>query len=153
MEIERIREQMRRAFEGEAWCGSALKEALAGVTAEQAAKRPIAEAHNIWEIVLHLAAWKNTICRRFAGEPLKEPIEGDFPPVAEISEPAWRNALEKLEENHRKLQNVVAGLNDSRLDEPVFEGSTSFVYETLHGMIQHDLYHAAQIAILRKTAK
>jgi hypothetical protein len=35
------------------------------------------------------------------------------------------------------------------LNEPVYEGKSS-VYVTLHGVIQHDLYHAGQIAMLKK---
>ena len=35
-EVERIVDQMRRAFEGGAWCGSALKEVLADVTPAEA---------------------------------------------------------------------------------------------------------------------
>jgi len=38
---------------------------------------------------------------------------------------------------------------ESRLDEPITEGMST-VYATLHGVIQHDLYHAGQITILKK---
>ncbi len=55
-EIERINDQLRRAFEGEAWCGSSLREALAGVTAERALAKPLANAHCIWEIVMQSIA-------------------------------------------------------------------------------------------------
>lgn len=148
-EIERIKEQMRRAFEGGAWPGGALREALQGVTAEQSARHPIANAHSIWELVLHAAAWKGVVRRRLEGEPVKTPPEGDFPPVKETDEGAWQSALTLLQRRHRELAEKVDGLADSRLDEPAGEGMSS-VYVTLHGIIQHDLYHAAQIALLRK---
>ena len=53
-ESERIADPLRRAWEGEAWHGPPLKEILAGVTAAQAAARPAAAAHSIWEIVHHI---------------------------------------------------------------------------------------------------
>ena len=56
-EIARLADQVRRAFEGDAWHGDSIKELLAGVTAATAAARPIKNAHSIWELVLHIAAW------------------------------------------------------------------------------------------------
>jgi len=44
-EVERILDQFRRAFEGNAWHGPALLELLAGVGAADAAARPITSAH------------------------------------------------------------------------------------------------------------
>lgn len=148
-EMERIAEQLRRAYEGGAWCGTSLREALAGVGAEQAARRAVAGAHSIWELVLHAAGWKEVIRRRIGGEPVQAPAAGDFPPVEATSEEAWQRALALLEENHRRLSEAVEGLEESRLDEPV-AGGTSSLYVTLHGITQHDLYHAAQIALLKK---
>ncbi len=77
------------------------------------------------------------------------PDEGDYPPVSDTTEEAWGKALRVLEDNHRELTNAVSHLSDLRLEEPVAEGMAS-VYVTLHGSAQHDLYHAAQIAILKK---
>jgi len=148
-EIERITDQLRRAFEGDAWCGSALREVLADVTAESAARRMLANAHSVWEIVLHVAAWKDAVRRRLAGERVVTPAEGDFPSVVETDATAWRNAIEMLETRHTELREAVARLDDARLEEPIVEGMSS-LYVTLHGAVQHDLYHAAQIALLRK---
>ena len=148
-EVERIADQMRRAFYGEAWCGSALREVLADVTAAEAVSKPIPNALSIWEMVLHLAAWKGAVRQRLAGERVKLPVDGDFPPVRDISEASWRGALEWLERRHEELQDAVAGLTDTRLDEPVVEGMAT-VYVTLHGSIQHDLYHGSQMALLKK---
>ena len=47
------------------------------------------------------------------------------------------------------LVKAIARVPESRLDEPILEGMSS-VYVTLHGVIQHDLYHAGQIAMLKK---
>ena len=148
-EIERIEDQLRRAFEGEAWHGPSIQELLADVTAAQAAARPLAEAHSLWEIVLHLAAWDDVVLRRLEGESIDNPHEGDWPPVKDKSEAAWNNALEWLKNNHTQLRLTVSRLPSSRLDEPL-AGSKWSAYTTLHGSIQHYLYHAGQIALLKK---
>jgi len=48
-EIERILDQLKRAYEGNAWHGPSVREALNGVTPEQAAAHPLSGAHSIWE--------------------------------------------------------------------------------------------------------
>jgi len=147
-EIERIEDQLRRAFEGEAWHGPSIQELLADVTPVQAAARPLAQAHSIWEIVLHLAAWADVVRRRLEGESIDNPNEGDWPPVKEPSEAAWSKSLEWLKNNHAQLLQTVSRLPSSRLDEPL-AGSKWSAYITLHGSIQHYLYHAGQIALLK----
>ncbi|MBA3806116.1 MAG: DinB family protein [Acidobacteria bacterium] len=148
-EVKRIQDQLRRSFEGPAWHGPSIKELLAGVIAEQATAKPLAEAHSIWEIVLHIAAWEEAALRRLAGDRAELSTEEDWPPVPDTSEAAWRDTLELMEQNHLRLRDALAGLDDSRLPEPVVDGMSS-VYGTLHGVIQHNLYHAGQIALLKR---
>lgn len=151
-EIQRILDQMRRAREGEAWHGPSLREALDGVTAAEAAARPVPGAHSIREIVQHLAAWEDTLLRRLAGEPLRAPAEGDWPRAAAAGEEEWQALLRRLEERARRLRDAVAALDDAGLDEPPYRG-TATRYATLHGAVQHTLYHAGQIVLLRKAAR
>ena len=65
---------------------------LDGVTHAQAAAKPIAAAHSIWELVLHIAAWKNEVRRRLSGAPAGEPREGDWPSLGETSGRVARSA-------------------------------------------------------------
>jgi uncharacterized damage-inducible protein DinB len=151
-EIERIQDQLRRAYEGEAWHGAALRELLAGVTAEQAARRPIAAAHTIWEIVLHTAVWESVVCRRLEGEVIVTlPPEQDWPAVRDTGPAAWKKALEELERGHQQLRQAIARLTENRLSE-IVPGKGYTVYYMLHGVVQHDLYHAGQIALLKKAS-
>jgi uncharacterized damage-inducible protein DinB len=150
-EIKRISSQLRRAYEGEAWHGPSLKEVLNGVTAEQAAAKPVANAHSIWEIVLHIATWEDASRRRLGGETYKPTPEQDWPPVTETDEPAWKQTLEALEKGHLGLREAVSALDDSKL-KGIVAGEKYSVYFMLHGVIQHDLYHAGQIALLKKAS-
>ena len=85
METSRIADQLRRAFDGEAWHGPAVLEILHGVTAADAAARPLPRGHNIWEIALHIAVWDDVARRRMAGEIVQPTPEEDWPPVAVLS--------------------------------------------------------------------
>ena len=150
-EIDRILDQLKRAFEGNAWHGLAVKEVLVGVTAEQAHARPLANAHNIWEIVHHIAVWEDGGRRRLEGDraAIETASPEDWPPAHDTSEAAWEQAKASLDRGHHAFVEAIAGVPDSRLDEPILEGMST-VYVTLHGVIQHDLYHAGQIAMLKK---
>ena len=151
-EVERIGELLRRAFEDRPWVGPSIKAILSGVTAAQAAQRPLPGAHTIWELVLHMAAWKHIVCRRIAGDKMVDiPDEMDWPPVTDTSEAAWEKTVEDLERGHQQLRQAIATLSDDRLGEPAPGIRREYsIYEMLHGVIQHDLYHAGQIALLKK---
>lgn len=150
-EIERIEQQLRLAFEGGAWHGPGVLETLEGVSARQAAAHPVAGAHSIWELVVHIAAWEDACRRRLGGDRAELSTDEDWPLIADITEAGWATTKAALIEGHHKLRESIARLTDARLDEPILQNMPS-VYVTLHGVIQHDLYHAGQIAILKKAA-
>ncbi|HWF37395.1 MAG TPA: DinB family protein [Candidatus Acidoferrales bacterium] len=148
-EIERILDQMDRAFSGDAWHGPSLMALLEGVSAEDAAKRPIAQAHTIWELVNHIGAWNEIVERRLRNEIVKVTPEMDWPAVPLASDVTWKRALEKLKKSRAQLRRTVEQLQDAQLDEkPATLPDSRYVL--LHGVVQHDLYHAGQIAVLKK---
>lgn len=151
-EVDRIRDQMDRAWEGDAWHGPSMKRVLDNVTAEMAAQHPIHNAHSIWELVNHIASWNRIVRHRLIGDPIEPTPEVDWPPVGDKSEVAWKRTLESMDENRKLLRKTVTGLKDDQLGVQLpGEGYTNYVM--LHGLIQHDLYHAGQIAILKKAAR
>lgn len=157
-EVSRIHDQLHRAFDGAAWSGPPLLATLRPLTASQAAARPIAQAHSIWEIVLHLTAWIRTVQQRVETRRVT-PLTKDQdwpPPPAALDEEFWQNSLHGLRTAHQLLLGTVAALTDTDLaaavgEEPDVEpGTAHSVYVLLHGAVQHNLYHAGQIALLRK---
>jgi len=148
----RLADQIRRAFEGDAWHGDSIKELLTGVTAETAAAKPIKDAHSIWELALHIAAWDDAVLRRIGGAAVELTRQQDFPPVKDTSPAAWRRALSYLDQTHSQLIKAVAAFPDSRLNDQA-PGKTEDYYDFYYmfsGIVQHELYHAGQIALLKK---
>ena len=150
MESKRLADQLRRSYEGEAWHGPALRELLDGVTAERAAAKPLQGAHSIWALVQHVEAWERESLA-VAGGKAFEMLTGDadWPPVRETTAEAWRRALERLEATTRQLVAAIREMSDERLNESAGGREFSF-YFLLHGVAQHNLYHAGQIALLKK---
>jgi uncharacterized damage-inducible protein DinB len=148
-ELTRIQDQLQRAYDGDAWHGPPLRTLLADVTAPQAAARPIPAAHSIWEIVLHVIAWERVVVRRLAGQVVELPEQENWPPIPDKSEAAWKATQDDLEAAHRQLATAIEHLDGARLNDMV-PGKGHTVYVMLHGVIQHNLYHAGQIAVLKK---
>src|ERR1700704_2513245 len=124
-EVERIVDQMNRAFAGEAWHGPAVTEILQDVTAQQAAARPLDGSHSIWEIVLHISAWQRAGRRRLEGERAQLPDAEDWPEVTHTNDQAWGKAKEALRQAHENLISAVVKLDKTRLDQPIIEGMSS----------------------------
>jgi uncharacterized damage-inducible protein DinB len=149
-------EQLDFAFFRDAWHGPAVMEALHSVDAAQAHAHPIQGAHGIWEIALHLASWKHEVCRRVEGAEPHTPLEGDWPEPPAPDDATWHATVDTLEHAHRRLIAATRLLQPDRLhdmvgahrDRPLGTGVT---FEAmLLGSVQHDVYHAGQIVMLRK---
>lgn len=147
-EAARIADQLRRAFDGSAWHGPALLELLKDVDAAAAVAKPLRNVHSIWELVLHIAAWDGAVLR-LGGKKAQLKTAQNFPPVPEPTEAAWHEAVAQAKRTHDALVKAVAALPDSRLRDRV-PGKRYDFYHMLHGVVQHELYHAGQIAILKK---
>jgi len=144
---EFMADQLRRAHQGEAWHGPSLRESLSDVTAEMANVRPIANAHTIWELVRHIGAWVQAAGRGLQGEALA--AAEDWPAVGEANESAWQGTLATLDRETERLENAISKLPDEDLKK-VVTGRDFSVRFMLEGVIQHHLYHAGQIALLKK---
>ncbi len=144
-EIERIVNQMNRAFQGKAWHGPSVMKILRGVTSNQAAARLLPDTHTIGELVAHMTAWKRIVARRVSGEVVRVTSAQDWPQP----KGTWAAAVRELQQAHRELVKTVHKLPPARLSARV-PGKGHDHYIALHGMVQHDLYHAGQIALLKK---
>jgi uncharacterized damage-inducible protein DinB len=149
-ECERLETQLRLSFEGEAWHGPSVLESLAGVTAEAAHKHPIAGAHSIWELLLHLAAAYRLVLRRLEDDGRQLTAEEDWPLVPAPTAAAWQDAIRELHELNLRIRRAVHDFDPARLDEPLVTEPPYTAHTQFIGLTQHDLYHAGQIAILKR---
>jgi uncharacterized damage-inducible protein DinB len=145
---EILADQIGRAFRGESWHGPSVLEVLAGISAEDAAAHPIAGAHSIWEIVLHMTAGYRLVLRRTRGEDAPYSLEEGWPPVPALSSEAWMESQRVLEDLNQQLQSAVRAFPAERLSQAL--GSEYSAYTQFCGAPQHDLYHAGQITMLKK---
>lgn len=146
----KLAESIERAVSGPVWHGPALMDLVGDVSAEQAAAHPVAGAHSIWQLVLHITAWVDIVRTRLSDVAASEPTpEQDWPPIRDQSAEGWRAAVERMKEAHRELAAELEALPDARLQERVPGNAYAFVV-MLHGVAEHDAYHGGQIAILKR---
>jgi uncharacterized damage-inducible protein DinB len=148
-EIERILDQLNRAYGGEAWHGPALRELLEDVTDDEAQPHPVDGLHSIIELVDHIRVTMDLVSTRLAGTPKELTTEEDW---ADLTKTPWAAALEELDHAESRVCDAVARLTPEDLDKIVV-GRSYTTYVMLHGLVQHNLYHAGQIAILKKVLR
>ncbi len=156
-EVRRIAEGLTCGIDGDPWHGPATLRVLDGIDARAAAAHPLPGGHSIWETVLHMTAWTREVLRRLELAPPGLPLEGDWPEAGEATPEAWTAAVRDLRSAHEELAAELMRMPESRLweivggaarDRSVGVGVT--FYAMLHGLAQHDVYHTAQIATLRR---
>ena len=157
-ERDRLVKELEREISGQPWHGPSLTMILKGISAAQAAHKPSPDTHSIWEIVLHMTGWKREVARRAQGHVAAEPAEGDWPAIGEVSDGRWRTVCEDHMRAQQELAELVRGLSDEQLDTKVkgdtaaYIGAGISVRANLYGILQHDVYHSGQIALLKKMA-
>jgi hypothetical protein len=135
------------AYKKKTWHGPNLRQAIRGVSAKQAAWRPGAGRHNIWEETLHAAYWKYAVRRRIEGGKrgafaLKGSNFFPRPEKGSVGETAWRADKELLEREHRALRAAIEKVLDTAR-------GAKFLRQ-IYGVALHDVYHAGQIRLLRR---
>lgn len=148
-EIERIASLLEETFEGKPYYGLSVLGTLQQVTAAVAAFTSTENTHSIWAIVTHLTAELNYVHDMIEGT-VGSWIEGEttWPEVIGASETSWQQAIHSLKEANRALVRRVKMLNDNILSKQASPARRPF-YVMLHGTIQHSVYHAGQIALLK----
>jgi uncharacterized damage-inducible protein DinB len=149
--------EVRRMYDGNAWHGPGVLDVLNGITATQAAARPLSNAHSIFELTHHMAAWIGEATSRIRGEPAGDPADGSFPPRGvPVDDAAWDAVRDLLARRHREFCDTVAALDPARLDDPVNASTRPDAAHPrtfsalIHGVVQHNAYHAGQVMLLRK---
>ena len=149
-EVNRLEEQLRRALEGEAWHGPSGPQSLAGLSAAQAASHPIAGAHSIWELVLHIRSDYDLVLRRLSGDGRQLTEAEDWPACPASTEENWQQTVQELKLLNKKLRQAVRAFPDERLDDLLVPEAPYTAYTQFIGVTQHNLYHAGQIALLKR---
>ena len=157
-ETRRIAELSVSVLEGQPWHASSIAGLLRGITADESRARPLPDCHTIIELVLHMTSWGEEVAARLDGKPAGTPATGNWPSAARVAATDWADARKRLLAACRALEDAIRRQPDAMLDRPVNDprtpsGKGDTVYATAHGIIHHAVYHAGQIAMLKKAIR
>ena len=149
-EIQQLVQHYDETMGGGAWYGDPVWKILEGIDAECAAARLLPGTHSIWELVMHMEWWERIGLRRFSGPVSSEEEEaGNYLPTPAPEEARWQQTLQSFRASNREFREAISRLDSSQLDINTPGRERTFRYE-LVGVIEHHIYHAGQIALLKK---
>ncbi len=153
-----LRDRMMVVWAGEPWHGLSSKALLSDVTAAEAAARVVPGVQTIWETTLHILAWTEEVTARLGGTGGGIPARGDWPAVTDASEAGWAATLEALRTARYALLAALEKAHEEDLFLQVPKAANSSGHamtraQTVAGLIDHDLYHLGQVALLKKAQR
>ena len=136
--------QLVSVFNGPAWHGPSVLETLEKVK-EQNANNSFKGSHDLAEIIAHMTAWRKFVIEHLNGNDAYEVSdELNFPESKNISD-----AIDQLKASQSLLIETILKFPEERLKEKV--GNRPYTYQFMaYGIINHDLYHLGQIALLNR---
>lgn len=144
-EIDRITSLLISSFSGpHPWYGSPVIEVLTGINESNASKKLTENTHSIIELVLHMAAWRNFVTMKLKGIAFEMTPELNYPKPGK-----WEDALTSLQQSQKDLLAALASFPEDKLFAIVPARKYDF-YTMLHGIVDHDVYHLGQIALIKK---
>lgn len=129
---------------------NSLASAVRGLTPAQAAWKPSAARHSIWQIVRHLAHWKQATLSALDGTPVDYDAwnQADWQEVSG-GEADWERDVEHLRQVSDELRARVERMDDEALSTAInWYKRSARPYPVAHRLLNqatHDIYHAGQI--------
>jgi len=148
---ETLLKQYDRCYNENGWF-VAVRNAIEGVTAEQAAWKPEGSDNSIWESLTHITYYNNAYLQRFKGTEFQydtddndETFRGGQP-----TDEVWRGVIEKLDAVMTEWRQLIEHADESKFSEPVPTKPERIWAELIADVNAHNAYHGGQILLLRK---
>lgn len=143
--------QLNELFTGEPWYGKPVVELLEGIRPEMAIQKPDSQAHSILEIAAHIGQWQWFVVEKLQGNTgfdIDNKVK-DWPLSGKDNPSLWQETKQMIISTKDQIIDELSKKEDTFMDQKVPKRDYNFEY-LLHGIIQHDIYHIGQIALLKK---
>lgn len=145
-------EQFTAAYDQNGWF-VALKNAIANLTAEQAAWKPENADNSIWEILTHLNYYNNAYLERFKGVDYVYQISSNDESFASdkvMSEESWQAELLEFERIMSEWRELLESAEDEKFAQLYSPKHKSAWTSVITHINLHNAHHGGQIVLLRK---
>ncbi len=150
-ETQSIIQNLENTLSGEPWFGRAVYDLLNDTDETKVYVKPGGTEHSLVEILYHMITWAEFTLSR-----IDENSTGTLSTAEEMDwreiNPAvhtWQAGMDELKAVHKKIIDILKTKDDSFLSGIVEERDYNYRF-LLNGLIQHNIYHAGQIAYLKK---
>lgn len=150
MELNKeVAKHLREVHFGENWTDVNLKDALTGVTWEDANIK-IYDLNTIASLVFHINYYVAAVLKVMQGEPLNASDQFSFDHSPIENEEVWQRLIDKVLVEAEQLAVEIEKLNGDQFAEDFSDPKYGSYYRNLHGIIEHTHYHLGQISLLKK---
>lgn len=150
--LKNLSHLLNTVFHGGAWHGPSLLELTKGLKVKEAAYKA-GNVHTIAELIYHITSWRLFALKKIQGDAVYN-IENEkmnFGDIQKVDEFELETLMMELTLSQDELIKALENRDDDFLRETV--PGAEYNFDTLlHGIIQHDVYHSGQIAVLKKIA-
>ena len=149
---ETLLKQFDRSYNENGWF-VAVRNAIEGVTVEQAAWKPDGSEDNcIWELLSHITYYSNAYLQRFKGIEFQYDVDNNDQTFStgEYSESDWQADVARFDAVMTELRRLIEEADESKFSEPVPTNTTRIWADLIADINAHNAYHGGQILMLRK---
>lgn len=150
--LESTVQQLHDVYSGAPWYGKPLKKILEEVNPAKAGICPAAGSHSIYQLAKHILSWRTYVLEMVKGHDdyrVDIDSDADWASASPVSEMEWKKLVEALATNQQDLVKVLEETPEGLLNKAVPGKAYDFKH-LIDGMMQHDIYHAGQIAATAK---
>jgi len=149
-DLEKYIAHFKNIYNGNPWYGDPIMKILEGVGEEVAFAQAAPGKHSIAEILWHMIYWRQLLIKKLQGDSdyqASMQSEDNWRAVEKLRKMGWHNLLSVLAAEQATLVDLLSKQPPDILEK---EFKKDAIFDSLiAGIIQHDLYHLGQIAILK----
>jgi len=152
---QHLRNLLISVFEESPWYGDAVMKKLKQIPHHIVNISPVPGTNSVAKLVKHMVNWRALVIEVLRGNAaynIEINSQEDWPDIHIDSAAQWEELIEELKYTQKHLCDLLDGLSDERLDQKASGREYTNLY-MIEGIIHHDIYHLAQIAVVAKQAK
>ena len=152
-EVSAIIQRLNHVLKGDPWFNRSIYQMLEEIPSGLASGKPGQHPHSAVEIIYHMITWTDFAWQRVEKQPVMDPAALEALDWREIDPQihGWQEGLAWFRESNEHLLLSMGGITDEQLTDQV-ESRDYDLRTLLNGIIDHHIYHVAQIAYAVKAA-
>ena len=152
MRSDKLILDFKDAFDREPWYGDSVMKKLNTINLDIANVRPLPSFNSIAEIIQHMINWRIFAIKKMQGDKgfdIRQNYANDWTEANISSQSDWDELIKKLQSSQKEIIKLLSVKNEDFLDLKVSGRDYDFAF-LLAGILQHDIYHLGQIALVVK---